>query len=181
MFILVTIVAVNLVVSGILWQAYDKTEFDLETTQMVLRNLMQKVQATSQYVAVGNITLKFLPYQPVQTIPGTTITYLIGFVTISNLSNIIARPLTLSVFFEPNVTYPEWGNFTYDYTDSQVLTIPPTLDVVQIPWGAFPIQAAGFRKGDIITWDMTITAIADWIGHEVARVQLVATFKFIVT
>lgn len=147
---------------------------------MVLKNLLEQVQATSQYVAVGNITLRFQPYQPVQTIPGTTITYLVGFVTISNLTNIIARPLTLSVLFEPNVTYPEWGNFTYDYTDSQVLDIPPTLDVVQIPWGAFPITIQGFRKGDLITWEMKVTTVAEWIGHEVGRVELVATFKFII-
>lgn len=147
---------------------------------MVLRNLLEQVQATSQYVAVGNITLRFQPYQPVQTIPGSTITYILGFVTVSNLTNIIARPLTLSVLFEPNVTYPEWGNFTYDYTDSQVLDIPPTLDVVQIPWGSFPIRATGFRKGDVIIWDMKITAVTEWIGHEVGRVELSVQYRFIV-
>lgn len=180
MFSLATIVGINLVVTGILWQAYQSTAFDLKTTQIALEDLLGRVHATSQYIAIGNVTLTFTPYMQVQKVSGTTITYLLGFVNISNLTNIIARPLVLTVMFEPNVTYPDWGNVSYDYTDVQALEIPPGLDVVMMPWGAFPVTLEGFVKGDEIIWRMTVTAVAEWVGLEVARVQLEVTFKLVV-
>jgi hypothetical protein len=177
---LATIVGVNLVFTATLWQAYESTKFDYDTAMLTLRSLMNRVQATSQYVAVGNITLRFQPYMPTQTVSGTIITYLLGFVSVSNLTNIIARPLTLTVTFEPNVTYPDWGNVTYEYTDIQTLEIPPGLDDVLMPWGAFPVTLEGFHKGDVINWDMIVTAYAEWMGIEVARVSLMVTFKLVV-
>ena len=179
-FALATIVGVNLVFSAVLWQAYEKTKFDYETTMITLRDLINRVQATSQYVAVGNITLRFQPYMQTQTVPANVITYLLGFVTVTNLTNIIARPLTLTVTFEPNVTYPEWGNVTYEYTDYQTLEIPPGLNDVMMPWGAFPVTLTGFHSGDVINWDMKVTAIAEWMGIEVTRVSVMVTFKLIV-
>lgn len=167
-------------VTGILWQAYQTTAFELKTTQMTLQDLLGRVQATSQYIAIGNITLTFTPYMQIQKVSGTAITYLLGFVNISNLTNIIARPLVLTVTFEPNLTYPEWGSVTYDFTDVQALEIPPSLDVVMMPWGAFPVTLQGFVKGDVILWQMTVTAVAEWMGLEVARVQLEVTFKLVV-
>ena len=177
---LATIVGVNLVFTATLWQAYESTKFDYQTTMLTLRSLMSRVQATSQYVAVGNITLRFQPYMPTQTVSGTMITYVLGFVSVSNLTNIVARPLTLTVTFEPNVTYPDWGNVNYEYTDAQTLEIPPGLDDVLMPWGAFPVTLEGFHKGDEINWDMIVTAYAEWMGIEVARVSLMVTFKLVV-
>ncbi|HDO42006.1 MAG TPA: hypothetical protein ENH03_03800 [Candidatus Bathyarchaeota archaeon] len=179
-FALATILGINLVCTIVLWQAYDRTRFDYETTRMLLQDLMRTVQATSQYVAVGNITLKFQPYLPIQKVSGTMITYLLGFVTVTNLTNIVVRPLTLVVTFEPNVTYPEWGEVTYEYTDAQTLEIPPGLNEVLMPWGAFPVTLKGFRSGDVINWDMTVTAIVQWTGIEVTRVSVEVTFKLIV-
>ncbi len=132
-------------------------------------------------MAIGNITLTFTPYVPVQTVSGTMITYLVGFVNISNLTNVIARPLTLIVEFFPNVTYPEHGTVTYEYTDVQVLEIPPELDTVLMPWGCFPLTIEGFKSEDEIIWEMDVIATCQWAGTEVTRVSLKVTFKLIVT
>jgi len=179
-FALAAMLGVNLVCTVVLWQAYNEVSFHYETTSLLLQDLMRTVQATSQYVAVGNITLKFQPYLPVQKVSGAMITYLLGFVTVTNLTNIVVRPLTLVVTFEPNVTYPEWGQVTYEYTDVQSLEIPPGLDEVLMPWGAFPVTLQGFRSGDVINWDMTVTATVQWSGIEVTRVSVEVTFKLIV-
>lgn len=168
-------------ITGFLWTAYERTSVDLQTTNALLRDLQNRVQATARYMTVGNITLTFIPYNPVQTVPANVITYLVGFVQISNLTNIVARPLTLIVQFVPNVTYPEYGNVTYEYTDVQVLEIPPTLDVVMMPFGVFPLQLMNFTKGDEIIFNIEVIAICQWIGTEVTRVSLTATFKLIVT
>jgi hypothetical protein len=179
-FVLAAILGINLVISAVLWQAYEKTKSDYEATTIALKDLTNRVQATSQYVAIGNITLKFQPYMQIQKVPGNVITYLLGFVTITNLTNIIARPLTLMVTFEPNVTYPEWGSVTYEYTDFQTLEIPPGLNDVMMPWGAFPVTLTGFRSGDVVNWDMNVSAIVEWMGIEVVKVSMMVTFKLIV-
>lgn len=179
-FALATIIGINLLFTTVLWQAYEATREDYAYAKMMFNTLLRHVRAASQYVTVGNVTLKFQPFPEVQYVSGTTITYVLGFVTVSNLTNIIARPLTLTVLFVPNVTYPEWGRVTYEYTDFQVLEIPPGLDEVMMPWGAFPITLEGFTSGDIILWTMEITAIAKWVDLEVARVSLTVTFKLIV-
>jgi len=132
-------------------------------------------------VTIGNITLTFIPYNPVQTVPPNVITYLVGFVQISNLTNIIARPLTLIVQFMPNVTYPQYGNVTYEYTQIQTLEIPPELDVVMMPFGVFPLTLTGFKSGDEIRFDIEVIATASWMGTEVTRVSLTATFKLTIT
>jgi hypothetical protein len=178
---LATLIAVNLVITGFLWTAYEKTSLDLETTNLVLRDIQNRVQATARYVTVGNITLAFTPYMPVQSVPPNYITYLMGFVEVSKLNNIVARPLTLIVQFTPNVTYPEYANVTYEYTDMQTLEIPPELDAVTMPFGVFPLTLTGLRSGDVIQFDVEVTAICQWVGTEVTRTALTATFKLIVT
>jgi len=177
---LIAVVGVNLVFTFVLYDAYEKTRMDYEVTNALFKSLLSQVHATSQYVTVGNITLRFQPYMQNQYVSGNTITYLLGFVTVTNLTNIVARPLTLTVLFEPNVTYPEWGNITYDYTNIQVLEVPPGVNDVMMPWGAFPVTLVGFRKGDVIIWDMWITATATWVNIEVTKVSMMVTFKLIV-
>lgn len=179
-FALIAIVGINLVFTFVLYDGYEKTRMEYESTSSLLKSLMSQVQATSQYVAIGNITLKFQPFMQNQMVSGNTITYLLGFVTVTNLTNIIARPLTLTILFEPNVTYPEWGNVSYDYTNFQTLEIPPGVNDVMMPWGAFPVTLTGFRKGDVIVWDMLVTATATWVNIEVARVSMMVSFKLIV-
>jgi len=179
-FALAAVVGVNLVITGFLWTTYERTSHDLDATNEMLRDLQGRVQATARYVAIGNLTLTFMPYNPVQTVPPNTITYLVGFVQISNLTNVVARPLTLIVQFVPNVTYPEYGTVTYEYTDVQTLEIPPKLDVVMMPWGCFPLTLTDFKSGDEILWTMDVIAIAQWSGIEVTRVSLTVTFKLIV-
>jgi len=114
-------------------------------------------------------------------VPPNAITYLVGFVQISKLNNIIARPLTLIVDFTPNLTYPEYGNVTYEFTQTQTLEIPPELDAVMMPFGVFPLQITGFKAGDEILFDIEITATVQWVGTEVTRGSITARFTLMVT
>lgn len=179
-FALVAVILVNLVVTAFLWNAYEGTQREQQQMLTLWQDLLTRVQSTAKYVAVGNISLIFVPYLETQVVSGTTITYLVGFVTISQLTNIVARPITLNVFFTPNVTAPEYGNVTYEYTDVQTLEIPPELDEVLMPWGAFPVTLEGFRSGDEIIWDMKVEAVVTWIGTEVTRISVDVTYKFTV-
>jgi hypothetical protein len=163
--------------------AYNENKLTLQAAKIALDKLNEKVESTAQYVAAGNITLAFQPFQEVQTISGSSITYLIGFVTVSNLNNIVARPLELFISFDPQIEYTSTTgeeHISYDYTPYQSLIIPPTLDSAQVPWGAYPITITGFEPGTEIDWNMEITATASWVDTEVSRVSLMVTFKLIV-
>lgn len=171
----------------VVWNAYTDTQTRLDASDLALSrfsqqlgNLSQQLQAAAQYVTVGNITLSFAPWEPVQTISGNIVTYLLGFATVSNLTNIAARPLTLTLSFQPRVRWTGRGNVTYIYTPSQTLAIPPSLDLVQVPWGAFPVTIQGFEPGDEIDWTMTVKATVYWLGNLVTQAKLTATFKLFV-
>lgn len=192
--ILLTVILLSVAfVSFQIYSQYDQTESELEQIRAQLADLQSRVLSTAKYVTTGNISLAFVPYQPMQHVSGTMITYLLGFVTVTNLTRIVARPLTLIVSFMPtitytmhnvtvgNTTYQTHGNVTYQYTPSQTLEIPPSLDQVLIPWGAFPLTLQNFTRGDVINWNMTVTAQVLWVGTLVTQAQLETNFKLIVT
>jgi hypothetical protein len=166
-----------------MWDAYSKTEEQLSILQTTLEQLQQQVQTTAQYVAVGNISIAFTPFEREKVVPGTAITYLMGFVRVYDLKNIVVRPVTLIVTFTPEIITPynTTGEITYSHTDVQVLEIPPELDSVELPWGAFPVTLKGFVKGEEIYWKMNVTATAQWMGNDVTSISVTATYKFIIT
>jgi len=189
-----TVIEVTILIMGILlactlitlfymWDAYSKTEEQLSILQTTLEQLQQQVQTTAQYVAVGNISIAFTPFEREKVVPGTAITYLMGFVRVYDLKNIVVRPVTLIVTFTPEIITPynTTGEITYSHTDVQVLEIPPELDSVELPWGAFPVTLKGFVKGEEIYWKMNVTATAQWMGNDVTSISVTATYKFIIT
>jgi len=180
-YILVTVIGSALIVNYYLWAYYKDATSEIEDLKQRLDELEERVQASARYVKIGNITLQFDAFMPTKTVQGTTITYLMGFASVSNLTNIVVRPVTVEVLFEPNVTQIGDGTVTYDYTPSQVLEISsPELDRFDFPWGAFPVTLEGFRKGNEIEWDMKVTAIVLWMGNEVSRVSLDVQYRLIV-
>lgn len=179
-FALAILVASLLFVTYELNLSYTETNKQLKRVTEDLEELRIRVEATSTYVTIGNITLEFEALRPVQYVSANTITFLLGFLTVKNLTNIVARPITLTVTFSPNVTYPDYGKLTYEYTDVQSLQIPPQLDEVLMPWGAFPINISEFQKGDVILWFMRITATCTWIGNPIVETYVDVTFKLIV-
>jgi len=162
-----------------IWGLYSETEDRLRSIEDNLATLQEQIGRTAEYVAVGNISLKFIPFEREKTVPGTTITYLMGFVKVYNLTNVIVRPITLTVSFTPEVVTPEnsTGRITYEYTDIQVLEIPPELDSVDLPWGAFPVKLEGFSSGETVYWMMNVTAKVDWMGNTVTEVSLRVTYE----
>lgn len=146
-------------------------------SQLAMQSLKTQVRATSQYVTNGNLTLSFTPYTTTMDVPGDAITYLMGFVSVSNLTKIIARPLTLSMNFMLNASYPRYGTtVTHQYNPSSVNSIPPTVDEISLPWGAYPVTISGFRAGEQIKFHLVITARADWLENTVTTIKLETDF-----
>lgn len=179
---LVTVIVVSVIVSGVLYNYSETQSSELDEIKRRLERVEEQVGLTAKYVSVGNITLSFEVYLPVQTMPPNTITYLIGFVTVSNLKNIVVRPITLNVYFEPTVNQTGEGTISYDYTQSQSLDIaPPEMDQVFIPWGAFPVKLENYTKGDIIDWVMLVTAQVEWMGYVVTDAKVSVTYRLVIT
>jgi archaellum component FlaF (FlaF/FlaG flagellin family) len=172
---------VILVTIGLLYyqtyNQYNQIQTEFNTTQTELQGLQNTFSSTAKYVATGNISVTFTAYQPVQQVSGSEITYLMGVLTVTNLTKIVASPITLIASFHPNVTYPQQGNVTYSYTPSQTLQIPPHLNLAEIPWGAFPITLQNFVSGNVINWNMTIIVSVLWMGSQVTSAQVETNFK----
>jgi len=181
-YVLIGVLAGSLIVVSYIMGCYETKTQELEDIKERLARLEGQVSTTAKYVSIGNITLRFEAYMPIQSVPGNTITYLLGFARVSNLKNIVVRPITLNVFFEPTLTQTGNGTITYDYTSYQSLEISsPDLDSLSLPWGAFPITLENFVKGDEINWVMNVTAVVEWMGFSTTQTSLTVAYKMIVS
>jgi len=172
-FVMVTIILISAILAGYMWHYYEETTKEMEYIKEQMEALQERVELTARYVAIGPITLTFSPYQERMEVKGTAITFLLGFVGIKNLRNVVARPIVVTISFRPKIEAPEYGTVRYDYTPAISLEIaPPELDEFMVPWGAFPIELSDFKKGDVIRWLMTIEAKVIWMDNEVTKVAL---------
>jgi len=180
-YVLIAVIGVSCIAVYGLYDFGERQSTELSDIKDRLSRLEEQVGLTARYVSVGNITLGFEAYLPVQTVPRNTITYLVGFVSVSNLTKIVVRPITVNVFFEPIVTQTGNGTVTYEYTQAQSLDVaPPEMNEIFIPWGAFPVQIQGFVKGDVIEWAMNITAQVQWMGYSITQTSLMVSYRFII-
>jgi len=178
---LMGVLGVTLIIGWNVSDQYTVQNRELREIKERLDSLEENVRTTARYVSVGNITLTFEAYIPIRKVPGNVITYLLGFATVSNLTKIVVRPITVNVWFEPNITQTGNGTITYDYTPSQVLEIAsPDLDEFSLPWGAFPITLQDFIRGDQIDWNMTVRAEVEWMGYTTTQTSLTVVYKFII-
>lgn len=179
---LIGVIGVSVIIFYFINGYYEAKSRELEIFEERLKRLESQVKTTSRYVAVGNVTLSFEAYTPERTVSGTTITYLLGFATISNLKNVVVRPIGVVVLFEPNVTWAGNGTVTYEYTESQGLDVhSPELDEFSLPWGAFPITIENFSVGDEILWEMTVRVQIVWMSYLVTETSLMVTYTFLIS
>jgi len=179
---LIAVIGVSIIVVWYLNGYYEAKSSEVEKIKDRLTRLEGQVRQTARYVSVGNVTLSFEAFMPERVVSGTTITYLLGFATVSTLRNVVVRPIGVVVLFEPNVTWTGNGTVTYDYTDSQGLEVhSPELDEFSLPWGAFPINIENFDAGDEIIWEMVVRVEIIWMSYTVTETSLMVTYKFIIS
>lgn len=184
LFIAITLVAIFGVTTIDLYNQAAILQAKYDQSQRTLNSLLGQISDTAQSITLGNITISFTPYQTTQKLSGDAVTYLYGFVYVSNLTKVVARPIDVSVSFFLNISYPTEGNgqVTYEGTADQILNnLPPEIDAVPVPWSAYPVQISGFAAGDVIVFELTITASVIWIGQEVETASLTTHFQILVT
>lgn len=176
-YVLATILLISVMATGLIYRDLQLKQQEAAAWEQSWEKLTKKLEKASLQVAIAPISLNFTAIDPVKRVPGTGFTYLMGYVTVSRLTRIVARPIILHVGFSVNVEAPDYGNITYSYTESQELEIaPPEFDTIQIPWGAFPIEMKNFTSGDVILWNMEVTVSVEWLGYMVATQRTSALY-----
>jgi len=121
--------------------------------------MLSQVNATAPRVMIN---LTFTPTPQTREVAPNTITFIMGYVTTTNLTNIL-YPATMAVNF--TVTHAATGNATvtyaYNYIQFQIVYLAKGLDYVQVPWGLWPLEVHG-QVGDRITLYVTARVTVYW-------------------
>lgn len=122
----------------------------LQNSQMVNETLAQ-VHQVAPHVT---ITLSFTPMPAIKQVVTGTVTYLTGVVTASNLTGIL-YPAGMIAYFNVSSTATGNATATYQYIRYQSVTLTKGVQIVQIPWGLWPLQVFGTVSNTIT---ITVTA-----------------------
>ncbi len=134
---------------------------------------LQQVNATAPKVT---ITLAFTPTPAEKQVLPNTVTFLTGYVTATNLTDLL-YPATMVMNF--TVTHLATGNATveYNYIPYQMVYLARGMDCVQVPWGLFPLEIHG-KAGDQILIYVTVRVLVYWSYVNAVMVDQTVTGAF---
>ncbi len=145
------------------FQRAESLETSLQTLSQQVEDLSASVTQVRQTTMVYAITVSYTPFQEESTIPGDIVTYLSGVAEVTGISRIPYRPLLVTISFYVEVNEDSEGTVDINYTPQQAVTITtPGIDLIQVPWGAFPVTIQGFKPGEQIQFMVYVTATATW-------------------
>lgn len=134
----------------------------------LLRSLMELQWLKSTVLSINatapriSLNLTFTPIPPVKAVAPDTITFLLGYVIISNITGIF-YPATLIANFTVTHSSPANTTVHYSYIPYQTVFLTQGIDRIEIPWGIFPLEIHG-QLGDQI------------FIHATVRVQIIWTY-----
>ena len=139
------------------WKVASSALTELSWKSEIMQSTLQQVNATAPKVTV---TLTFTPTPPEKHVPPDTITFLTGYVTATNLTDLL-YPATMVVNF--TVTHLASGNATaeYSYIPYQTVYLTRGISFVQVPFGVFPLEIHG-KPGDQILICVTARVLIYW-------------------
>ena len=140
-----------------------------------LNATLEQVNMTTPKVTV---TLQFTPTPPTKAVKPNTVTFLTGYLTVTNLTEIYTPALLTATF---NVTHATTNpNATIEYTciPYQSVYLLKGIEVVEIPAGIFPLSIYNVQPGDQIILYMTATVQITWqpIGAVMTTQTITAQF-----
>ena len=138
-----------------------------------LQSTLSYVNATAPRVTVN---LTFTPTPPTKTVASNSITFLTGYVTVTNLTGIF-YPATLTVNFTVTHTAPLNTIVTYSYIPYQTVYLTQGIQYIEIPWGIFPLEIHG-NPGDqiIISANARVTITWTYVNAVMANQTVTATY-----
>ena len=124
-----------------------------------LNATLQQVQATTPR---ATIALQFTPTPPVKYVKPNTVTFLTGFLTVTNLTEIFAPALLIANFTVTHTSTNPNATIQYNWIPYQQVYLLKGIQTVEIPAGIFPLSIYNVQPGDTITLYMTATVQILW-------------------
>jgi hypothetical protein len=144
-----------------------------------LNMTIEQVNATTPKVTV---TLQFTPTPPTKIVKPNTVTFLTGYLTVTNLTEIYTPALLIANFTVTHTTTNPNATIEYNYIPYQSVYLLKGIEVVEIPAGIFPLSIYNVQPGDKITLYMTTTVQITWqpIGAVMSTQSVTAQFTILV-
>jgi len=120
---------------------------------------LQQVQATTPR---ATIALQFTPTPPVKYVKPNTVTFLTGFLTVTNLTEIFAPSLLTANFTVTHTSTNPNATIEYKCIPYQQVYLLKGIETVEIPAGIFPLSIYNVQPGDTIILYMTATVQIIW-------------------
>ena len=124
-----------------------------------LNATLQQVQATTPKVTIA---LQFTPTPPTKTVKPNTVTFLTGYLTVTNLTEVYTPALLTANFTVTHTCTNPNATIQYSWIPYQQVYLLKGIQTVEIPAGIFPLSIYNVQPGDTITIYMTATVQILW-------------------
>lgn len=164
-FLAVVLLALLLVSAGFImyfresWHSTSSALTEAEWQAQVLNYTLQQINATAPKVT---ISLTFTPTPPTKNVYPNTITFLTGYLTATNLTELL-YPCTMVINFtiSHTTTNPN-ATIDYSYTPYQYIYLTKGIQYVEVPMGVYPLALYNTLAGDQVTLYVTARVQIFW-------------------
>jgi len=163
--IAVLLIAIILLSFGMNWYFYAETSnfrsayLEMRMQSKTMENTLNQVK---RIVPKVTLSIEFVPTTPVKIVQPHSVTFLLGYVRITNLTDLL-YPAYLTCRF--NVTYESTNRnatLEYSFIPEQSISLAKGMSYVEIPWGLFPLTIHDFNYGDEIKILVTVEVTTVW-------------------
>jgi len=124
-----------------------------------LRMTLRQINMTAPIVTV---CVDFTPAPPIKVVKPNTVTFLIGYVTITNLTEIYTPAILTVTFTVDHLTTNPKATIQYDWVRSQTVNLVKGVQTVEVPAGIFPLGIYNVKPGDQVQIFMTAKVQVTW-------------------
>jgi len=144
-----------------------------------LNATLQQVQATTPKVTIA---LQFTPTPPSKTVKPNTVTFLTGYLTVTNLTEIYTPAILIANFTVIHTSTNPNATVQYSWIPYQQVYLVKGIQTVEIPAGIFPLSIYNVQPGDEITIYMIATVRILWqpVNTVMAEQSTTGTFTILV-
>jgi len=160
--VLLTLLLIGAGFSVYLWGelSYARTSLLFEQMQrMMYEQAVQQVNATAPKVA---ISVRLIPTPPARNIPSNTVTFLTGYLEATNLEDLYYPCILTANFTVTHTSTNPNATVEYSYIPYQQVYLSKGVQLVQLPFGVFPLTVYNAHPGDQIAITVRATTQVYW-------------------
>ena len=140
-----------------------------------LNATLQQVQATTPKVTIA---LQFTPTPPSKTVKPNTVTFLTGYLTVTNLTEVYTPAILIANFTVIHTSTNPNATVQYSWIPYQQVYLVKGIQTVEIPAGIFPLSIYDVQPGDEITIYVIATVRILWQPANTVMAEQTTTGAF---